>query len=271
VQVRAGVGLALWAAALAGGPAVRGDGMESPPPVLRATPDHPMRYWVARPPGWSASGRYPVLAAIPDATKQWEETLRDYARARDTQGARFVVVVPLVVTNGPADVSRIRPAYPYDDEVWDRVRREGRCAFDLEGLEAVFRDVSARDRGVAGVFMAGVEAAGHTIFTVAFRRPEWLRAAAVISGNWAGRCFTAEQTGPFSTADARASLPIRTFEVEGDPGVFLDQQARALLEAREHGFAAVSRAPERLPSRLAAPSAVESWFASLPATGPRGP
>ena len=200
MQVRKGAGLALCAASLAGAPMVRGDGPEAPAPVQRATPDHPMRYWVARPPGWSASGSYPVLAAIPDATKQWEETLRDYARARDTLGARFVVVVPLVVTNGPADLSRIRPAYPYDDAIWDRVRREGRCAFDLEGLEAVFRDVAARDRGVAGVFMAGVEAAGHTLFAVA-----------------------------------------------------------------------VSLAPERLPSRRAAPAAVESWFASLPTTAPGRP
>ncbi len=235
----------------------------SPAPLLRETPSHPMRYWVARPAAWRAGARYPTLLAIPDATKQWEETVRDYASARDAQSARFVVVVPLVVTNGGPNLARIRPAYPYPDETWDRIGREGRCRFDLEGMDAVLRDVAERDGGAEGVFMAGTEAAGHTIFAVAFRRPERLRAAAVINGNWAGRCLSQEETAAFSEADARVSLPIRTFEVEGDGQILFDQQARAIEAAREHGFAAASLAPGRLASRAAAPSAVVSWFVSL--------
>ena len=254
----------MWCAASLVGPPL-GSAAEavSPAPVLRQAPSHPMSYWVARPADWKAGARYPTLLAIPDATKQWEETARDYARARDEQGGRFVVVVPLVVTNGGPNLSRIRPAYPYGDETWDRVAREGRCRFDLEGLEAVLRDVAERDGGTEGAFMAGTEAAGHTIFTVAFRRPERLRAAAVISGNWAGRCLSQEETAPFSEAPARVSLPVRTFEVEGEGPVLFDQQARAVAEAREHGFAAASLAPGRLASRTAAPSAVVSWFVSL--------
>src|SRR5512147_224769 len=128
----------MWGAASLAAPSVASAaGAVSPPPVLRQAPNHPMSYWVARPAAWKAGGRYPTLLAIPDATKQWEETARDYARARDAQSGRFVVVVPLVVTNGGPNLSRIRPAYPYADETWDRVAREGRCRFDLEGLDAV--------------------------------------------------------------------------------------------------------------------------------------
>jgi hypothetical protein len=242
---------------------VRAAATGAPGSFLRELASHPMRYWVARPLGWKAGGGYPVLVAIPDATKQWEETLRDYARARDRRGGRFVVLVPLVVTNGGPHIERIRPAYPYGDETWARVSREGRCRFDFDGLDAVLRDVAERDGGTGGVFMAGTEAAGHTIFALAFRHPERLRAAAVVSGNWAGRCLVQEETAPFSEAKERAALPLRTFEVEGDGPVLFDQQARAVAEAREHGFSAAALAPERLPSRAAAPDAVVAWFTSL--------
>jgi hypothetical protein len=235
----------------------------SPAIEERAAADHPMRYWVARPRGWKEGDRYPVLVAIPDATKLWEQTARDYARARDAAGSRFVVVVPLVVTNGGPNLSRFRPAYPYGDDVWDRVSREGRCAFDLAGLDAVVRDVAAHDGGELRVFMAGTEAAGHTIFTVAVRHPERLRGAAVVSGNWSGRCFTQEEIGPFSESTERAALPIRTYEVDGEGPVLFDQQARALTAAREHGFARASLAKRRLASREAAPAAIVGWFASL--------
>jgi poly(3-hydroxybutyrate) depolymerase len=235
----------------------------SPAITQRVTPDHPMGYWVARPTGWKPGERYPVLVAIPDAEKLWEQTAQDFVNARDAARARFVVVVPLVVTNGGANVSRMRAAYPYGDETWARVAREGRCAFDLSGLDAVVRDVAARDGGDPRVFMAGIEAAGHTIFAVAFRHPERLAAAAVVSGNWAGRCFTQEEIGPFSESSERASLPIRTYEVQGDPQLILDQQARALTTGREHGFAQASLAAQRLASRKAAPSAIVEWFGSL--------
>jgi hypothetical protein len=255
------LGVAFLAAATAFSPAPAA--AAAPALVQRTTPDHPMRYWVARPNGWKDGSRYPVLVAIPDAEKLWEQTAQDYAKARDAAGLRFLVVVPLVVTNGGANLARFRPVYPYGDDVWDRVAREGRCGFDLAGLDAVARDVAARDGGESRVFMAGIEAAGHTIFSVAFRGPERLRAAAVVSGNWAGRCLTQEQTGPFSESSERASLPIRTYEVEGDPQVILDQQARALGVAREHGFAGATPAAQRLASREAAPAAIVAWFASL--------
>jgi poly(3-hydroxybutyrate) depolymerase len=236
---------------------------ESPAITQRAAPDHPMGYWVARPDGWKQGERYPVLVAIPDAEKLWQQTAQAYVTARDAARARFVVVVPLVVTNGGANVSRMRAAYPYGDEVWERVAREGRCAFDLAGLDAVLRDVAARDGGEPRAFIAGTEAAGHTIFMVAFRRPERLAAAAVVSGNWAGRCLTQEEIAPFSESKERVSLPIRTYEVDGDPPVILDQQARALTEAHEHGFAQASVAGQRLASRQAAPAAIIEWFSSL--------
>ena len=222
-----------------------------------------MGYWVARPNGWTQGEHYPVLVAIPDAEKLWEQTAQAFAKARDAARARFVVVVPLVVTNGGANLSRFRDAYPYGEEVWARVAREGRCAFDLSGLDAVVRDVAARDGGDSRVFMAGIEAAGHTIFTVAFRRPERLAAAAVVSGNWAGRCLTQEEMAPFSEVAERVSLPIRTYEVQGDPAVFLSQQAGALTTAREHGFAQASPAAQPLASREAAPLAIVEWFATL--------
>ena len=242
---------------------------EAPAPELRTAPGHPMRYWVARPPGWAAGRRYPVLVAVTDAAKQWEQTLRDYARARDAGSSPFLVVVPLAVTNGPGDVSRIREAYPYDAATWERVAREGRCRFDLDGLQAVLRDVAARDGGEPRAWLTGLEAGAHTVFLAAFAHPEWLRAAAVISGNWVGRCFRQEPAVAFSRAPERVSLPLRTWDVEGDPQVFLEQQAQALAEAREHGFGGTSVAPSRLPSRAAAPAAVVEWFAWL--SGPPGP
>ena len=58
--------------------------------------------------------------------------------------------------------------------------------------------------------------------------------------------------GGVPEADARVSLPIRTFEVEGEGPILFDQQARALEAGREHGFAAASLAPGRLASRAAA-------------------
>jgi pimeloyl-ACP methyl ester carboxylesterase len=213
--------------------------LAAPPAVtVHAAGAHPMRYHLALPAGWSADREWPVLVAIPDAGREFDANLRAFVAARGDRP--YILVAPEVLTCGGAR-TRTLQHYTYSQAVWDSLQRGDDFAFDDDGLAAVLADVRRRWRGESTAFLTGWEAGGHTVWALAFRHPERWRGVAPVSTNYQRRGL-----GPasFSSAPARARLPIQPFRESVTPGEIADAlryleqlTASALADARIHGFA----------------------------------
>lgn len=232
------------------------------PPVLKTATTHPMQYYLSLPQGWSATKRWPVVLIIESADRDFQRTSQLYAAAR--KHASFILVTPLVVTNGGPRF-RESPSYRYSDQVWNRVETDGHFTFDMEGITAVMADVHKLYGGEDRYFLTGFEAGGHTLFAILFQHPERLRAAAPVCPNYAGRWV---EESRISTAPERASLPIRCFygakdEMFSKSHPIFAQWARAKSIAREHGFKNISQ--EIAPGKGHEPLAGEvlAYFNSL--------
>ena len=112
----------------------------------RTASTHPMQYLVSRPENWNPGHTWPVVIIIADARREYRVAIQEFMAAR---GARpYVLVCPVTLTSG-GDAHRIREAFQYPDSAWARASRDGDCAFDRTGLDAVLADVRARDHGHA--------------------------------------------------------------------------------------------------------------------------
>jgi len=204
---------------------------------LRTAASHPMQYYVSLPNGWNAGRQWPVVVAIESANREFQQTAGVFAKAR--KDLPFVIVVPLVTTNGGANY-RQADTYHYSEAVWKQIEQD-RCKFDMDSIAAVAADVKKLFAGEDRYFLTGWEAGGHTAWAFIFQHPEALRAAAPAATNYAGRCLDAG----FSSAASRTSLPVTVFQVQSGrdvpPGRFVYQQSQQAMKiAGEHGFGNVS-------------------------------
>ena len=180
---------------------------------LRMASGHPMQYYASLPQGWTAARKWPVVVVIESANRQFQQTLDVFARAR--KDMPFILVMPLVTTNGGANY-RQAGTYHYSDAVWSRIEQD-RCRFDMDGIAAVAADVRKLLGGEDRYFLTGWEAGGHTVWSMILEHPEALRAAAPAVTNYAGRCLDAG----FSTD---ASRPLcRSLSFRWNPGGTLPQ------------------------------------------------
>ena len=224
-------------------------GISGPPqttsgPVLKTARHHPMQYYISFPKGWTAKKKWPVVIAADGANKGWLENAQVFAKVRDEKDYPFILVTPVILTNGGRDL-RHMSQYNYAPEVWDEEEKTGRCVFDFDGLKAVMDDVHELYGGEDKVFFTGASAGGHLTWAVIFRRPEWLRAAAPVVSNWTGRCMTSEVEAPveISNAPERVNLPVKVFDGDKDPSFEMlgKQHMEAVRLAQEHGYRNVSR------------------------------
>ena len=238
----------------------------SPPAAItiQRAAAHPMRYHLALPAGWTRERTWPVVVVIPDAGREFVANLRAFVAARGDRP--FILVAPEVMSCGGAK-SRLAKFYSYAPAEWDSISAGDDFAFDDSGIAAVLVDVRERWSGEAKAFLTGWEAGGHTVWAQTFRRPERWRAVAPVSPNYQGRGL---DSTAFSRAPERTTLPIQVFRCGAPTGAaaaavrFLDQQtARALADARAHGFAP-------LPVHVVAgadhgplPAPVLAWFETL--------
>ena len=199
---------------------------------LKTAGGHSIEYYLALPQGWTATKKWPVVVIIESANRQFRETTDVFVKAR---GARpFILVTPLVVTNGGSGYRGV-PTYHYSTAVWDQIEKTGGCRFDTEGIQAVVADVRKLYGGEDRYFLAGWEAAGHTVWPMIFEHPEALRAAALSGPNYAGRCMDESR---FSTNPARVDLPVKVFQGAADPPnrYFVAQWEEAKKQAEAHGY-----------------------------------
>jgi hypothetical protein len=211
----------------------------SEPPQLKTASTHPIQYYLSLPEGWTAAKKWPVVVVIDSADRAFLEAANAFAMARKQRP--FIMVTPLVVTNGGSGFRSV-PTYHYSDQVWDRIQNSGPFKFDMDGITAIMQDVIKDYGGEDKYFIAGLEAAGHTIWGILFNRPEALRGAALVCPNYAGRWV---DEAHMSSAPERAALPVRTLVGTKDTVCVQDhpiyiQMQKAMSVAEAHGYKNVS-------------------------------
>jgi hypothetical protein len=229
-------------------------------PQLKTASSHPIQYYLSLPEGWTTAKKWPVVVVIESAERDFLQAATDFAHARGQRP--FILITPLVVTNGGAGYRNV-PAYHYSDAVWATIQNNGPFNFDMGGLTAIMQEVAKQYRGEDRYFIAGLEAAGHTIWGILFNHPEVVRGAALICPNYLGR-WVDEEHIPLA---AEPALPIRNFVGTKDelctPGrPIYEQMQKAMAVAQAHGFKNVSltRVEGRGHERLA--DEVLSYFSS---------
>lgn len=234
----------------------------SEPPQLKTASAHPIQYYLSLPEGWTNAKKWPVVVVIDSAERDFLQAATAFAAARGSRP--FILVTPLVVTNGGAGVRSV-PTYHYSNEVWDRIQNSGPFKFDMDGLNAIMQDVVKQYGGEEKFFITGLEAAGHTIWGVLFNHPELVRAAALVCPNYAGRWI---DEAHISNAPERVDLPVRNFVGANDTlcssgNPIYTQMTRAMTVAAEHGYknVALVRVQGKGHERLA--GEVLDYFSSL--------
>src|SRR6266404_276974 len=158
----------------------------APAQELKTATGHPIQYYLSLPPSWTATQKWPVVVIVESANRQFQANAEIFARAR--QNMPFILVTPLVVTNGGANYRNV-PTYHYTDTVWNEIERVGGCQFDAAGFSAIARDLKRLYAAEDQYFLTGWEAGGHTVWAALFQHPEAIRAAAPVCTNFRGRCM----------------------------------------------------------------------------------
>jgi len=184
--------------------AAEGHEGESQSPILKTASGYPMQYYISLPKGWTPAKKWPVVVTLDGGNKEWLANADTFAAARGN--LQFIIVTPLILTNGGmAENSRL-PNYHYPDSVWKLVENVGPAVFDQEGLMAVAEDVARLYSGQEKYFLTGYSAGAHLMWMMVFMHPEALAGAASACGNFNGRGITS-----FSEAKERRGLPLRGF------------------------------------------------------------
>jgi len=234
----------------------------SEPPQLKTASSHPIQYYLSLPEGWVVGKKWPVVVVIESADREFLEAATAFAQAR--QQRPFILVAPLVVTNGGAGYRNV-PTYHYSDQVWDRIQNSGQFNFDMDGITAIMKDVVKQYGGEDKYFITGFEAGGHTVWGILFNHPEATRGAALVCPNYLGRWV---DEGHISSMAERTGLPIRNFVGTKDDACsagrpIYTQMQRAMSLAEAHGYKNVSltRVEGKGHERLA--DEVLAYFSSL--------
>ncbi|MEO7361067.1 MAG: hypothetical protein ABI120_12105 [Gemmatimonadaceae bacterium] len=229
---------------------------------------YPIDYYISVPAGWPGKRAWPIVVNITGSGRDWEPAAQGFAAARNASDAPFIVITPVVLTNsGDGPIPRNHPAYSYPSSTWDLIDQQGRCAFDMAGIKAAIEDVRNKYSGQTKAFLTGFSGGGHTAWANVLLRPQLLRAAALVGGNFNGRCVTKETFTPqaISSAPERVLFPVRSFIGADDPGLAsgIVQQSLALNLAILNGYGNTST--EVVPgfAHDPMPKKILSYFMSL--------
>src|SRR6266550_7507956 len=115
------------------------------------------------------------------------------------------------------------------------------------------------------IFLTGWEAGGHVVIPQLLRHPQRIRAVAVVTPNFLGRCVTPAAR---KLTDAESQIPVRVFRGDKDPAwtsisPLFTQSARFDSLARTRGFRNVSDSLIRNRGHGALAPDVVDYFATL--------
>jgi dienelactone hydrolase len=209
-------------------------------PQLKTASSHPIQYYLSLPDGWSAGKKWPVVVVIESANREFLHAATVFAQSR--QRGPFILVTPLVVTNGGPGYRNVT-TYHYSNAVWERIQNSGPFKFDMDGITAIMQDVVKQYGGEDRYFVTGFEAGGHTVWAILFNHPEVTLGAALVVPNYAGRWVDEEH---ISSDARRVELPIRAFlgtsdDASSSGSPIYSQLERAMRLADAHGYRNVSR------------------------------
>ena len=230
--------------------------------VERKATAHPIHYFVSLPLGWNTQRTWPLLVVIPDAEREFRKTAIAFAAARES--TPFVIVVPMALGGG-GTAQQHKTDFDYPDSVWSIADRVGSCTFDEDGLTAVLDDVRRLYHTEAKIFLTGWEAGGHVVVPQLLAHPERIRAVAIVTPNFLGRCITPATR---RLTDAESLIPVRVFGGSDDPAwtsaspLFI-QSARFDSLARTRGFRNVSDSLIRNRGHGALAADVLGYFSTL--------
>src|SRR5947207_14506998 len=221
-----------------------------------------MHYVISLPPGWNAQRTWPVLVVIPDAEREFRKTAETFAAPRGS--TPFVIVVPMVLGGG-GTAHQHKSNFDYPDSVWHVADRVGYCDFDEDGMTAVLDDVRRVYHTDSKIFLTGCEAGGDVVIPQLLRHPERIRAVAVVTPNFLGRCVTPATR---KLTDAESQIPVRIFGGDKDPAwastsPLFTQSARFDSLARTRGFRNVGDSLIKNRSHGALAGDVVEYFATL--------
>jgi hypothetical protein len=207
--------------------------------IERTATAHPMHYFVSLPSGWNAQRTWPVIVVIPDADREFQKTAATFAAARGS--TPFVIVVPMILGGG-GTAQQHKDSFDYSHNAWSVADKVGYCGFDEDGLTAVLDDVLRRYHTDSKIFLTGWEAGGHVVVPQLFAHPERIRAVAIVTPNFLGRCVT-PATRRLTAAESM--IPVRVFGGGSDPAwtspsPLVVQSAHFDSLARARGFRSVS-------------------------------
>jgi dienelactone hydrolase len=234
--------------------------------LLKSASGHAMQYYVSLPKGWTAEKKWRILVVVEAAEKEYKANAMRFVAARGS--LPYIIVAPFIVTNGNA--GRKDPTiFPYSDAEWEMIEKVENCAFDIEGLEHVIKDLQKQYNGEEKVMMTGFEAGTHLVWTWIFTHPEQLVAAVPVSGNYIGRCVDESHISKHS---ARIQLPVHAFYGEhdtlwGHKGGNFAQWERAKQTALKNGYTNISEEEIHGKGHVPLPEEIISYFTSLLQTG----
>ena len=230
--------------------------------VERTATTHPIHYFISLPPGWNAQRAWPVIVVIPDAEREFRKAAATFAEARGS--TPFIIVVPMVLGGG-GTAQQHKSDFDYPDSAWRVADRVGYCDFDEDGLAAVLNDVRRLYHTDSRIFLTGWEAGGHVVIPQVLRHPERMRAVAIVTPNFLGRCVVPSTR---SLTDAESRIPVRVFGGDKDPAwastsPLVTQSARFDSLAKTRGFRNVSDSLIKNGGHGALAADVVGYFASL--------
>lgn len=200
--------------------------------MLKTAKNHPMQYYVSIPKSWTTNSRLPVVILFEEAAKEYKKNIDRFMVARGD--ASFILVQPIHTNNGNQGRGDAT-LFPYTKETWEYIDKVGDCQFNADGINAIYNEVKTEYHTQERWYATGFEAGTHMLWWMVFNRPDIVKAAAPVEGNYRSRCVD-ENPIP----QTKSPVIIRAFFGDQDemskPGAILyDQWIQARDLARKIG------------------------------------
>jgi predicted peptidase len=207
-------------------------------PILKIAKDHPIQYYVSFPKAWTAKSKFAVVILFEAAGKEYKKNIERFIAARGE--APFILVQPIHTNNGNQGRGDAT-LFPYTKETWAYIDKVGDCQFNSDGINAIYNEIHGEYNTQDRWYVTGFEAGVHMLWWMVFNRPDLVKVAVPVEGNYRSRCVDESKIdhGP------KSSIIIKAFFGDKDelskPGaVFYDQWIQAKDVAKKNGFSNIS-------------------------------
>ena len=230
--------------------------------LLKTASNHPMQYFVSLPKEWDKSKKWPVVMILEAADKEYKVNAERFLKVRGN--SPFILVAPYNTNNGNAG-RRDEKIFPYSKETWDYIDRIGDCQFNDDGIHQIILDVTKEYNGEEKIYLTGFEAGTHTLWSIVFNHPEYLKTAVSVAGNFRNRCI---EPSKVSNDGSKKSLPIHSIVGEADEyfspsGKFYNQWTDVKALAISSGFQNISETVIPKKGHVPMPEEVLAYITTL--------